>query len=80
MVTISGPIVGFLENLPPSGSWSGYYLYGADGAKHGMRLHLTFTAVGAIVGSGNDDVAPFTISGVFDGDTNQAIELEEQAG
>jgi len=58
--------------LPPSGGWSGYYLYGFSSAKHRMKMTLTFSPAGRISGGGIDDVAPFTIHGVFDSDTNQA--------
>src|SRR5689334_11902900 len=58
--------------LPPSGPWSGYYLYGHSGERHYMRLGLTFTGDGTISGDGIDDIAPFTIRGSFDGVTNSA--------
>jgi len=58
--------------LPPSGPWSGYYLYGYAGSKHRMSLGLVFSREGKIWGEGIDDIAPFTISGTFDGATNQA--------
>src|SRR5262245_40617841 len=60
------------NSKPPSGPWSGYYLYVHAGSKHRMRLGLTFTADGKVSGEGIDDIAPFTITGFFDSDTNQA--------
>jgi hypothetical protein len=54
------------SDTPPSGPWTGYYLYGHAGLKHRMSLSLTFTADGEIEGEGVDDVAPFVISGGFD--------------
>lgn len=54
------------SDFPPSGPWTGYYLYQHSGQKHGMRLILTFAADGAIEGEGMDDVAPFVISGRFE--------------
>jgi len=61
-----------LSDIPPSGPWTGYYLYGHDGLKHGMRLNLTFTADGGIQGDGVDDIAPFVIHGRFDRTTSAA--------
>ena len=58
--------------LPPSGAWSGYYLYEFSPGKHRMRMSLAFSADGTISGDGIDDVGPFTIRGVFDCATNAA--------
>jgi hypothetical protein len=58
--------------MPPSGRWTGYYLYGYTEPKHRMRLNLTFAADGRIDGGGIDDIAPFVIRGRFDGATSQA--------
>jgi hypothetical protein len=58
--------------LPPSGPWSGYYLYGLEGPKHHMKLGLMFAPNGHILGEGIDDIAPFTIRGSFDSATNTA--------
>jgi len=52
-------------NIPPSGPWSGYYLYINSEQRHHMRLHLTFTVEGSLSGNGTDDVGPFLIKGVF---------------
>lgn len=52
--------------LPPSGPWTGYYLYGHNGPRHSMRLHLTFAPGGDIQGEGIDDIASFIVSGGFD--------------
>jgi hypothetical protein len=60
------------SNLPPSGPWSGYYLYPHSDVKHRMRMTLTFTSDGKMQGDGIDDVAPFDIDGVFVPATNQA--------
>jgi len=57
---------------PPSGAWSGYYLYGHAGEKHRMRLGLTFASQGRVDGEGIDDVGPFRIHGFFDSKTNHA--------
>ena len=59
--------------LPPSGPWSGYYLYEWGGPKHRMKLSLLFSANGRMDGDGVDDIAPFIISGVFDGSSLEAI-------
>ena len=59
-------------NIPPSGPWFGYYLYGHSGQRHRMRLNLTFTLDGKLFGDGIDDVGPFLIRGVF-------ISLNQQA-
>jgi hypothetical protein len=59
-------------SFPPSGRWSGYYLYAHEASKHRMRLGLTFTLDGKIRGEGIDDVAPFTIHGSFDAAVNEA--------
>ena len=61
-----------MHNLPPSGSWSGYYVYGDAAEKHRMRLRLSFSPNGTISGVGDDDVAPFTIRGIFDRSANCA--------
>src|SRR5215469_5353071 len=61
-----------LDGIPPSGPWTGYYLYGHAGARHRMRLGLTFTRDGKIQGEGVDDIAPFLIDGSFDSPTSQA--------
>jgi len=58
--------------LPPSGPWSGYYLYENGGPKHRMRLSLTFSRDGSIAGDGIDDIAPFKIDGVFESGSNKA--------
>jgi hypothetical protein len=58
--------------IPPSGRWKGYYLYGDAGLKHRMDMHLTFSPDGRMDGDGIDDIAPFTISGVFDAETSHA--------
>jgi len=58
-------------NSPPSGPWSGYYLYGYAGPKHRMRLVLTFNVDGKIKGNGVDDIGPFAVDGVFDLRTNE---------
>jgi hypothetical protein len=61
-----------LNDMPPSGPWTGYYLYGHGGLKHPMRLNLSFTRDGKMRGEGNDDVAPFVIDGRFDCATSKA--------
>ena len=58
--------------LPPSGPWTGYYLYGYGGAKHPMTLTLRFTPDGVIEGDGLDDISPFAIHGSFDPATSAA--------
>jgi hypothetical protein len=60
------------NELPPSGRWAGYYLYGHGGSRHRMKLTLAFTGNGAIGGDGVDDVAPFVITGQFDMATSVA--------
>lgn len=59
-------------DLPPSGPWTGYYLYGHAGPRHRMRLTLTFAPDGKIEGHGVDDIAPFHIHGQFDASTSAA--------
>ena len=61
-----------MPDLPPSGPWTGYYLYGHDGVRHRMQLHLTFSPNGAIHGDGIDDIARFVISGRFHAPTGSA--------
>ncbi len=68
------------RELPPSGGWKGYYLYGHGGLKHGMRLTLTFSPGGPIDGDGVDDIAPFTIHGRFDPASSQATWTKTYAG
>jgi hypothetical protein len=58
--------------LPPSGPWTGYYLYGDAGHKHKMTLALVFSPDGHIRGDGIDDIAPFQIDGHFDLTTSRA--------
>lgn len=60
-----------LDDVPPLGPWTGYYLYGYGGSKHRMRLGLMFTRDGMIRGKGVDDIAPFHIDGSFDGPTGK---------
>jgi hypothetical protein len=72
--------VGAPANLTLSGPWSGYYLYAHDGAKHRMKLGLTFASSGTIEGEGIDDIAPVTISGFLDTSTNQAYWTKSYIG
>jgi hypothetical protein len=67
-------------DLPPSGPWTGYYLYGYGGSKHRMRLGLVFTPDGMIRGEGVDDIAPFMIDGWFDGATSKASWIKGYIG
>ena len=67
-------------NLPPSGAWCGYYLYPGGGAKHWMKLSLTFAGNGQIDGDGIDDIAPFLIDGVFDHTTGEASWMKSYIG
>ena|SRR5215831_9214008 len=60
------------NDLPPSGPWRGYYLYGHAGLKHRMRLNLTFLSDGKIEGEGVDDITRFVIDGRFDDATSTA--------
>jgi hypothetical protein len=60
------------NELPPSGRWVGYYLYGDGGSRHRMELTLAFAGNGAIDGHGVDDIAPFVITGRLDVATNAA--------
>lgn len=50
----------------PSGSWQGVYKYPHehDGSQHQMRFTLDFED-GRVVGTGTDDVGPFTWEGVY---------------
>jgi len=61
-----------LDDIPPSGPWTGYYLYGHDGPKHRMRMSLEFTPDGKIRGEGVDDIARFVIDGRLNGATSEA--------
>jgi hypothetical protein len=69
-----------LNDTPPSGPWTGYYLYGHGGPKHGMRLHLMFTTEGTIEGEGVDDVGAFVIAGRFHHITSEANWSKAYAG
>jgi len=60
------------NELPPSGRWTGYYLYGHGGSRHHMKLTLAFAGNGAIDGEGVDDIRPFVITGRFDVATSAA--------
>ena len=66
--------------FPPSGLWSGYYLYPHSDVRHRMNMSLTFTPDGTIEGDGIDDVAPFGIQGSFDHATNQATWTKSYVG
>jgi hypothetical protein len=68
------------NELPPSGRWAGYYLYGHSGPRHRMKLTLVFGASGAINGDGMDDIGPFTITGMFDAATNAAQGRRRMSG
>jgi hypothetical protein len=64
---------GMLDGAPPSGPWTGYYLYGDAGPKHTMRLGLMFAPDGRIRGEGIDGVGPFfVIDGLFNRATSEA--------
>lgn len=67
-------------SLPPSGVWSGYYVYSMDTAKHRMKLSLAFSADGGISGDGIDDIAPFTIQGAFDTTANSVSWTKKYLG
>ncbi len=69
-----------LNEIPPSGPWTGYYLYGHEGPKHRMSLGLVFTRDGKIRGDGVDDVASFVIDGLFNGATSEASWTKTYAG
>src|SRR5580658_9870535 len=69
---IEGDFLSMANELPPSGGWAGYYLYGHGGSRHCMKLTLTFAANGAIDGDGLDDIATFVITGRFDVVTSAA--------
>ena len=45
-----------------------------------MRLGLTFAPGGMISGEGDDDIAPFTIEGVFDTHSNEATWTKQYMG
>ncbi|HKV41236.1 MAG TPA: hypothetical protein VJX67_18670 [Blastocatellia bacterium] len=66
--------------IPPSGSWKGYYLYGHGGVRHRMALRLTFGPAGGIEGNGIDDIGRFVIDGSFDSATAGASWLKAYLG
>ena len=68
------------SSSPPTGPWSGYYLYSPSDAPHGMKLHLTFARDGNISGDGIDDIADFFIHGVFDPGTLEACWTKSYVG
>jgi hypothetical protein len=68
------------NEIPPSGPWTGYYLYGHAGLKHRMALSLTFTTTGEIAGEGIDDISPFMIRGKFDSGTSTATWTKAYVG
>jgi hypothetical protein len=68
------------NELPPSGRWTGYYLYGHCGPRHRMTLTLAFRVNGAIDGEGLDDIAPFLIRGGFDVGTKRAFWTKQYVG
>jgi hypothetical protein len=55
-----------INGNPPSGAWTGYYLYGDEGPKHLMALSITFARDGKIRGEGLDDIGAFAIEGSVD--------------
>jgi hypothetical protein len=63
---------GMANEIPPSGPWAGYYLYGQAGPKHRMRFGLVFTPDGKMRGEGSDDIGRFAIHGSFNGATSEA--------
>ena len=67
-------------SLPPSGGWSGYYLYPGGASKHRMKMILAFSADGGISGDGIDDIALFRIHGVFDTAANTASWTKSYVG
>jgi hypothetical protein len=50
---------------PPSGPWTGFYVYHRQPDRHRMDLGLTF-ANGTISGEGNDDIGAFVIRGRYE--------------
>src|SRR5580693_2125319 len=68
-----------MNDIPPSGSWRGYYLYG-HGLKHRMNLNLTFMIDGRIEGEGADDIAQFAIDGRFDCEASTATWTKAYVG
>jgi len=67
-------------NLPPSGPWTGYYIYDWAQAKHRMQLRLTFSPSGQIDGDGVDDVGDFLVHGVFEPNTLKATWTKAYVG
>ncbi len=49
----------------PSGPWTGFYCYPTRDWKHAMHMEITF-ANGGLVGSGEDNIGRFTLSGTYD--------------
>jgi hypothetical protein len=69
-----------MQNSPPSGPWSGYYLYQDSEVRHQMRLTLIFSTDGKLQGEGTDDIGPFVIRGVFNGDFNACAWTKSYVG
>ena len=60
-----------MEDPPPSGSWTGYYVYAwARYSRHRMDLDLHFKAA-RILGAGSDDIGPFSIRGWLEADSER---------
>lgn len=68
------------NHLPPSGPWTGYFLYGHEGRKHSMSLSLVFAPDGKIHGEGVDDIGPFAIEGIFQTAANAATWTKAYVG
>jgi len=63
----------------PSGPWRGFYVYSADGARHGMAMRLTFKD-GVLTGAGDDDIGHFTIKGRYDAESLEVHWIKTYVG
>ena len=68
------------KNLPPSGPWTGYYLYPHTVLRHRMQMSLTFSLDGHIGGEGVDDIGQFVIGGTFDPGSGHASWIKQYVG
>jgi hypothetical protein len=63
-------------HTPPSGVWTGYYLYYPNDFRHLQRMMMNFTD-GELNGHGDDDLGRFAITGFYGIQSNDVTWLKQ---